>query len=114
MSDVASLITKISERREHLDQTFFNDLRELRQQHGDCAVDQALATFAGAARRRRGYEAAEEKTRARAATFQTGLAPIKIMPPARARAPTASQNYSGSSVFQIDGCCASAMMRGRP
>ena len=45
MSDVASLITKISERREHLDQTFFNDLRELRQQHGDCAVDQALATL---------------------------------------------------------------------
>jgi hypothetical protein len=30
MSDVAGLITKISTRRQELDQTFFNELREMR------------------------------------------------------------------------------------
>jgi hypothetical protein len=41
MSDT-DLMTRIIERRQQLDQDYFNDLRELRQQHGDRAVDQAL------------------------------------------------------------------------
>jgi predicted amidohydrolase YtcJ len=45
MSDVAGLITKISTRRQELDQTFFNELREMRHAYGDRAVDQALATL---------------------------------------------------------------------
>jgi hypothetical protein len=42
MSDT-DLMTRIIERRQQLDQDYYNDLRELRQLHGDRAVDQALA-----------------------------------------------------------------------
>jgi hypothetical protein len=45
MSDVADLMARIRTRRQQLDQDYFNDLRTLRQQHGDQAVDQALATL---------------------------------------------------------------------
>ena len=40
-----SLVTEISERRQRLDQTFYHHLRKLRRQHGDQAVDRALATL---------------------------------------------------------------------
>ena len=43
MSDVAALVAKIGERRQHLDQLFFNDIRKLRREHGDKVVDQALS-----------------------------------------------------------------------
>lgn len=45
MSDTANLMARIRTWRQQLDQDYFNDLRELRQQHGDRAVDQALATL---------------------------------------------------------------------
>jgi hypothetical protein len=43
MTDVGDLTVQISERRRELDQTFFEDIRRLRQQHGDVAVDRALS-----------------------------------------------------------------------
>lgn len=43
MSDVADLMMRIRARRQQLDQDYYEDLRELRAQHGDAAVDRALA-----------------------------------------------------------------------
>ncbi|MFZ3247916.1 MAG: hypothetical protein WB037_18645 [Pseudolabrys sp.] len=40
---VSNLVVVISERRQQLDQRFYDDLRKLRKQHGDAAVDRALA-----------------------------------------------------------------------
>jgi hypothetical protein len=40
-----SLVTEIAERRQRLDQTFYEHIRRLRREHGDRAVDQALATW---------------------------------------------------------------------
>ena len=39
MTNVSTLVTKISRRREMLDQTFYEDLRKLRRLHDDRAVD---------------------------------------------------------------------------
>jgi hypothetical protein len=39
----ASLASMIARRRESLDQRFYTDIRKLRRQHGDAAVDRALA-----------------------------------------------------------------------
>jgi hypothetical protein len=43
MSDTNDLVVRITERRQQLDQDYYNDLSALRQPHGDQAVDQALA-----------------------------------------------------------------------
>ena len=40
-----NLVATIAARRQHLDQVFFNDLRKLRREHGDAAVDRALAAI---------------------------------------------------------------------
>jgi hypothetical protein len=47
MANVRDLVVEISERRQRLDQTFFDHLRRMRRQHGDRAVDQALARRSG-------------------------------------------------------------------
>jgi hypothetical protein len=41
----ASLVSEIAERRQQLDQNFYDHLRELRRRHGDRAVDQALGLW---------------------------------------------------------------------
>jgi hypothetical protein len=48
-----SLASEIAEQRQRLDQTFYEHIRKLRQQHGDRAVDQALKPVASATRFRR-------------------------------------------------------------
>ena len=40
-----SLVSEIAEQRQRLDQTFYEHIRKLRQQHGDHAVDQALSVW---------------------------------------------------------------------
>lgn len=45
MANVRDLVADISEHRQRLDQTFFDHIRQLRHEHGDRAVDEALATL---------------------------------------------------------------------
>ena len=40
-----ALVTEIAERRQRLNQNFYDHLRRLRQLHGDRAVDQALSVW---------------------------------------------------------------------
>ena len=56
MANVRDLVVDISERRQRLDQTFYTHLRKLRREHGDRAVDQALAAWQPQRGCRRRYE----------------------------------------------------------